>query len=385
MKHCIYCRKDKDKDEFTLEHVIPQFLGGAHAPNHLKTRDVCKNCNNNLGLFVDAGFEKNWIVSNRLRECAAAFFDPEQPTGLPLICMGDSDLTPPNMPENHVCELWLGPLGEQIFWIRPQDDRLYWYVGGNPRETKKIESRAYFLFSERSQKNPMISWLAFKNAFEGRRVKKIMCTIVEGANPEDIGFSSPDDLDLQRINYFNNQCSAGAVRKNRFSIYKNFDLRFLAKTAIGISYCLFGSKILDTPYGMELHKALWYKDGNEDPKIFGKSFLSEQEDPAFNSLIGQPHAVTILILPLPEGIFLNLNIGTHLNWKVMISSRETLNHEELSRINNGFIVVLYRSLQKGFQFDLPFYISHKLGNHTIPELLEISKMAEKNSGYFSSL
>lgn len=70
MKRCIYCRQEKDDDQFTLEHVIPQFLGGAYTPESFKIRDVCKNCNNNLGLFVDAGFEKNWLVSNNLRQAA---------------------------------------------------------------------------------------------------------------------------------------------------------------------------------------------------------------------------------------------------------------------------------------------------------------------------
>ncbi|MFP3570862.1 HNH endonuclease, partial [Paraburkholderia sp. SIMBA_030] len=29
MTVCIYCRKPKSKEDLTLEHVIPQFLGGA--------------------------------------------------------------------------------------------------------------------------------------------------------------------------------------------------------------------------------------------------------------------------------------------------------------------------------------------------------------------
>jgi hypothetical protein len=83
-QNCIYCWQDKDDSEFTLEHVIPQFLGGAYGPDSLKTRHVCKQCNSNLGLFADAGFEKNWLVSNQLRDAAVSFFDPDDPIGLPL-------------------------------------------------------------------------------------------------------------------------------------------------------------------------------------------------------------------------------------------------------------------------------------------------------------
>jgi len=70
MKECIYCRCQKDETEFSLEHIIPQFLGGVSAPDKFKTRDVCKTCNSNLGLFVDASFEKNFLVYNILHRAA---------------------------------------------------------------------------------------------------------------------------------------------------------------------------------------------------------------------------------------------------------------------------------------------------------------------------
>lgn len=92
--------------------------------------------------------------------------------------MGASDVTPPDMKDDEICECWFGPLGEQIYWIRPKDDQMYWYSGGNPRTVKKIKTRAYFLFAERPQKNPLLTWLAFKDAFFSRQVKKIMCGTV---------------------------------------------------------------------------------------------------------------------------------------------------------------------------------------------------------------
>ena len=159
MKECIYCRKVKDEDKFSLEHIIPQCLGGAHAPVNFKTRDVCARCNNNLGLFVDASFEKDYLVYNELLTSAYAFFDPEKPTGLPLHCMGKiTDIEPLNIKSNEICEFWVGPLGEQVFWIRPDDEKMYWYSGGNPREVKSKDTRAYFMFSNDLQR---ILWYLF--------------------------------------------------------------------------------------------------------------------------------------------------------------------------------------------------------------------------------
>ncbi|MFP3615752.1 HNH endonuclease, partial [Paraburkholderia sp. SIMBA_050] len=72
-----------------------------------------------MGLFVDASFEKHWFVTEKLREIHYSTFDPSQEVGLPLICMGHSDLRPPMMEEGETCEAWIGPLGEQIYWVPP--------------------------------------------------------------------------------------------------------------------------------------------------------------------------------------------------------------------------------------------------------------------------
>ncbi|MGA9112041.1 MAG: HNH endonuclease [Smithella sp.] len=385
MRRCIYCREKKADGEFTLEHVIPQFMGGAYAPDCFKIRDVCKRCNSNLGLFVDAGFEKNWLISNKLRQDAYAFYDPNNPVGLPLICMGKTDLVPPQQQEDEIYESWLGPLGEQIYWIRPHDERLYWYTGGNPITTKTTDSRAYFMFSERSPKNPLISWLAFRDAFAGRRVKKIMCTTVEGANPADIGFEASDELDQLRVDFFNEACHAAQTRKNRLAIYTLFDFRFLAKLGLGIAYSLFGVKALQTVYAEELYKALWYRDGDSQSQINATSAITHGNDPRFSKLTGEENAVTVTILPSHEGIAVSLNLGVSLNWIIMCASLEGLTTEDIGTLQYGRVIVLYRQLQRGINLGLPQYIAHKCGNHPHPELTEISAQLSLYRDYFKNL
>jgi 5-methylcytosine-specific restriction endonuclease McrA len=41
--HCMYCGKRVSKSDFTLDHVIPQFLGGPYNWTNLVV--ACKNCN----------------------------------------------------------------------------------------------------------------------------------------------------------------------------------------------------------------------------------------------------------------------------------------------------------------------------------------------------
>ena len=343
MRNCIYCRKIKSDKEFTLEHVIPQFLGGAQAPDELKTRDVCKTCNSNLGLFVDAAFEKDFLVFNELNNSASAFLNPDKPFALPLKCMGICDLNPPNMKEDEVCEAWLGPLGEQVYWIRVKDERMYWYSGGNPRTVKKVKSSAYFIFSDRSHKNPLLSWLTFKEAFAGRPVKKIMC-----------------------------------AENTRY------DVRFMAKLAIGISNILFGSDIRNSDYSKELHKALWFKEGDAEPKIQGAGALSSLNND-LKDYYGFTYGVTVTVLPTPEEVIINLNLNRKMNWVIVCAKLQDLTSEQVKNLGDGICIVLFKSLNKGFKLSPYELTAHNLGYVRHPELEVIEQLANINLNYFENL
>ncbi len=381
MPKCIYCLNEKSDEELTLEHVIPQFLGGKQAPDSLKTRRVCQTCNSNLGLFVDASFEKSFLVFNELQEAAYAFFNPENPSSLPLRNLGVSDLFPPEMKEEELCEYWLGPLGEQVFWIRPSDERMYWYSGGNPRTVKKVNTRAYFLWSKHSQKKPIITWLAFRDAFIGRKVKKITCTPVNGTDLHNIGFSKPDDLDIERIEYFKKNCGDGQERKNKLSMYVNYDIRFMAKLAIGLNYVLFGNSIKDTGYSRKLHEALWFKEGDSELEIYGQSDFHEQ-DYFFKEQCGVSNGVTITMLRVSMSVAIILNINRRMSWVIKCANITDVNSLMVDELSEGVSIVLFKTLGKGFKLKLFELISHNQGISINPELYEIEKKSGLYKDYF---
>ncbi|WP_235261396.1 hypothetical protein [Candidatus Francisella endociliophora] len=364
--------------------MISQFLGGAHAPDYLKTRNVCVTCNSNLGLFVDASFEKDFLVFNELNEAAYAFFNPDKPVPLPLRNIGISDLVPSEMKEDEICECWIGPLGEQIYWIRPTDERMYWYSGGNPRTVKKVRTRAYFIWSERSIKNPIITWLSFKDAFKGRKVRKISCTQVKGANLVDIGFSEPDNLDLMRIKYFNNMCSNGQKRENKFSMYLRHDIRFMAKLAIGLGHVLFGDDFNNSEYTNELHKALWFREGDREPAIVGQSNLGQDND-FLKRECGVSNGVTLTIIPSFKYLTLNLNISRKMNWTIGIAEIDNIKDHIQGDLEHGICIILFKSLEKGLSLTLPELIAHNSGNIINLELAEVDKISRNNEGYFAKL
>ncbi|EOW0803440.1 HNH endonuclease [Vibrio parahaemolyticus] len=386
MRECIYCLKSKQLNEFTLEHVLPQFFGGAYGPDELKTRAVCKSCNSNLGLFVDAGFEKDFFVHQKLKASAIAFFDPDNPTSLPFRCMGVSELAVPEMKDSEVCEVWLGSLGERLYWIREKDSRLSWYSGGNPRTTKKKLSRAYYMFSERTEKNPRLSWESFRDSLGTRKVKKLLCGSVIGANPKSIGFSDPDELDKKRIEFFLEHAYTEQHESGQIEMYMHNALRFAAKTGIGIAYCLFGKRVLKTSYADEMYKALWYRQGTELPNVyFGDSQYNGSDDEQLKNVLGLNHAVTITLLPNEIGIGVNINISKSLNWVIQCALNQDLSRQDLAKIGNGKVIVLYKHLQKGFTFNYPDFIAYKTGHNKIPELDAIYAQVDKHKDYFQSL
>ncbi|WP_040976602.1 HNH endonuclease [Necropsobacter massiliensis] len=383
--NCIYCREEKQIDEFSLEHVVPQFLGGNFVSDKFKTRNVCKKCNNNLGLFVDAAFEKDWLVFNYLKSQAHAFFNPKAPTSLPLHYMGHSAINPPHMVDGEICECWLGPLGEQIFWIRPDDEKLYWYAGGNPRTVKKQKTRAYFIFAERSLKNFELALLSFKDAFEGKPVKKIMCTRLDEENilPR-IGFSNPDDIDQERIGFFLESVRGGKEQHCKYHKNVFAENRFIAKLALGILHCLFNKSKFSSEYMEELYKGLWYRTGDNIPKIPGSRALHEGKD--LKRLLGVPYGTTISILKSNNLLIMNLNIGTELNYSIQCGEIEELDSQEAEIFDQGGLcIVIYKPLQRFIELGLYEFIAHKSGDYINDDLSEIESMLHNNEDYFKNL
>jgi hypothetical protein len=373
LKKCIYCRESKNESEFTLEHIIPQFLGGACSPEAYKCRDVCKKCNSNLGLFVDANFEKNYLVYAYLKDAYRAFFVPG--VSLPLLCMGSSDLHPPHMSiEDEVCETWLGPLGEQVFWIRPKDERLDSYMGGNPRTTKSEKTVAYFLCSQDTQMNPKETLCSFRDAFKERKVKKIMCTKTQGIDLKKYKFETPDDIDETRIRFFNEICLREEhVLHHEIVIKIDFEQRFLAKIAIGISYAFFGWKILETSYLEESYKVLW---GKESDIFEGTSLLSPVDDDLI-LLLGEPYAVTLTIFCVENTVLLNINLGQTHMVSVKIALCDDITEEDRKKVGDGKVIIIYQPIKHCISIDYPDFLAHKTGDIINQKIQEISSLVNK--------
>lgn len=110
-RFCIYCSKRTTAADFSLEHLIPQFMGGNAACPDVATRDVCRRCNSLCGRFVDApvarGFFQNSIDNGAWQHCIR--FDAAAGNVFPLIYLGTCVEIAFN--DNEESEVWLAPDG----------------------------------------------------------------------------------------------------------------------------------------------------------------------------------------------------------------------------------------------------------------------------------
>ena len=383
---CLYCDKEKSYDESSLEHGIPQFLGGTHAPINFKFSNVCKTCNSNLGIFVDGSFARSWFAGAAIQTCAMLTYDIENPHyEIPLVCMGVSDYSPPNILDNEVCESWLGPFGESIFLIRPNDERFYWYSGGNPVEAKGNVQRAYFFISEKSPKNFQLALTAFKFSFN-KKTKKIMCTTFLDFDNSSTGFADADELDKLRIDFFKSKVFIkNETRKNRLSINTKFNDRFICKLGFAIAYGLFGDTFLNTSYAGELRKGVWHNPNKHStPEVLGVS-TSFTKDEKLEQILSLEGAVVIAVLKQPKGHFMSLSIGSKQFGMIKIAD-SSLKYPDCQSNNffDGIVYVLAQRLEKHLVISLVEFINYKAQNSYHSELDELAKIVESNKTYFSS-
>ncbi len=134
-RRCIYCFREKPIEEFSLEHIWPDALGGALCGDFFKTREVCEKCNNVCGLFVDGAFIKSWFVQMEIANQSYRFLNPSKPTAVPLHYLG----VEPSLPteEGEICERWQGPAGERIYHFHLADEERWDTFAGETRSAER--------------------------------------------------------------------------------------------------------------------------------------------------------------------------------------------------------------------------------------------------------
>lgn len=368
---CIYCDKEKPEIEFSLEHILSQGLVGTKAPELFKTRQVCHRCNSICGLWVDGVFQKNWFLKNSGSLESLHYYDFDSTNPLPLTYMGKTGDIP--IERGQECELWLGPCGDSIYHFRKKsDDRYATFVAGNPIDLRQDGGKAFIFLATDSLfwvPRVLVSFYAhFKNA------TRYTCTEFPNLHSNIQLFNTPSNHELNIIEHIKAFHRQDKPHKCNISIDTTFDLRFLAKAAIGIGYNIFGREFLATPYAKELKNALWAKTTNEklESKIRGAGFF-EEKNQILNKIYRWEGGHTITLLAVGQDLAMSILVyGEKL---LTICIADNLQFPEHRGLYEGqvYISIPIRNVFKG-PYSLPFYIAYRNNKNLIPELAEIESM-----------
>lgn len=380
---CLYCGHAKLKSEESLEHAVPQFMGGDFAPQQYMLRNVCEQCNNRLGLFVDASYAKSWWVTNGLSIAARRLYTGLIDLPLPMVCMGLSKIHGIVLGEGQVAEHWIGPSGETVIWLRAHDERLFGYSGGNPADKRKKPSTVYFCPTSQDAVRLRMGIASFMNMFKHRKIRKILCAKAVGPSGEEVvpGFDARTEEDEANVGVIMAAINSGSIGC-RMGISLKFDRRFLAKISLGVGYSLFGDPYLATTMAEEARKTCWPKDG-EPGRVRGSTTLSTPKNVVFSKLIGYPGAVVFSVMNTGPSYALAVTIDQDIPGIVELApsalSSQFINPEE------GYALVLFPSAEKAIEVTVAELVAHSSGGRKVPELQAIDVRIEKAAEFWSQL
>ena len=356
-RKCIYCGKEKPIDEFSLEHIFPDSLGGALCDMRFKTNSVCQRCNSICGIWVDAPVIKNWFSQNYDFDSAREFVDLKKGSTLPLMYMGIFEEL---SSEERICELWLGPCGDPIYHFRNKADERYdSIVGGDFIDLKKNPGTAYLFIATDNMEWAKTVLFSFKDHF--KYSKRIACNLsVIGDLSNSDFFDSPSEKDKKTIEKL--KLYRGQQHKTQFSTQVGFEQRFLCKLALGIGYNLFGEDYLQSNYALELKKGLWEKDPDKRSqlRIRGTSFNYDEND--FTKLICYKSAHLISLLSVGDYLSLGFCLYGKIFSQIAISDEKRF-WANLNDFSNGIVYLVFPQIKEFLgPYDMPSYLAHKTQN-----------------------
>lgn len=371
---CLYCDRDKPKSDSTLEHAIPQFLGGAHAPMHYKLRNVCERCNSILGLHVDASYARSWTATNGLAMAARKLYTGPGQIPLPLVCMGlVNDMPGLTVPEGMAAELWFGPSGESIVWIRSESDVMYWYSGGNPIDKKTKPSTLYYLPTAGDPVGFHMGMEAFKEAFKKAKARRIFGAELVGAPAGTLfpGFDDPTEAERANLEAIRQANVQGQIHAQaRMNL--RFDDRFICKMVLAVGYSLFGEIFLGTEIATQARLGLWPKADQPPPELRGVGSFAGGADPRFAAVSGYPGAVAIVILRVGDQYAMTVSVDQKMPFTVGLAPA-TLQSPKIPE--HGYALLLFPQLRLPVELELPTLLAHRLKSMVHPELAHVDAKA----------
>jgi hypothetical protein len=379
MKTCIYCGKEKPDNEFTKEHIWPDALGGDHLPDLWRTDDVCANCNNMSGLFVDGSFIKSWLGSAERAFGAMEYLSPNRPAAavIPLNYMGVLAKVPTR--ESEIAEYWSGPCGARIIHIRPKDSEEHWasYAGGDPRSKPSGAGRVYIALASRQLFWIVVSLASFKAHFT--KAERFVVNMEVPAESRG-SFSNPDlnnsgqAGDMEMVTAVT---SAGPSDDIRVKAVIKLDVgdRFLAKLGLAIGHKLLGAPFLASDYAKNLQRAFREADVKKRRQIplHGTGYLDEIGLRGSERVLFWPGGWVLLLNIVDQQLVLTIVAPSSRTMVLVVCDNPTLVSKLDKAYRDGSVWITIPALGQAVgPIPLPNYIAHQTNAWRLPELVALA-------------
>lgn len=367
MKSCIYCAGASGPSTETLEHIWPKALGGAVCGDIFKTRQVCRRCNNEAGLWVDGAFLRNLLIQQERMLCDAAYYAPGAPTLPGFVYLGEDVEFP--IEAGEVCERWLGPSGETLGFVHGRDaERWFGYAGGNPIERKQHDpGRVYLGLVDRGTWRALV---ALEGALDQFRSTRFHCLTQVDGLPDRLAARLVSDRDRtpqeqREVDWIKDRAPRHHIRA---PVTLNFDHRFLAKLALGIGANAVGRCFPASAYADELRNLLRRTGSDDDDsQVQGSGFWSETSSAM--ALMGAERAWTVVLQSMPEGLVMIVVLPSGRTLTVLVAPRAILAEAMHGHYHEGVahIIVPVRRAYIG-PVRLPDLVHSRLSGRGLPAL-----------------
>ncbi len=363
---CIYCADVVGLDNFTIEHIWANAIGGEYGPDWFKTIFICELCNSHCGIHVDGEYLLNFVTSAEAVSSALTFLDTGRVAPLPLVYLGRSAAD--SVKAGEVCEFWLGPRGEAIYHFRHKDDTYFdTHAGGNPIRRRTNPGRVYM-----SLTNPNLYWVV--TALRSLKAKFGRMELFSLTQIEDERLNrlfKPRDARAAADMALIAGLQANGHHRAVMSFNMNFGQRYLCKLALGFGFQLFGYDFLQLPGTAMLRAALRADNAHlEQLDLHGATVFQSTGTPNLLHFAG-----AYLLVFFREGPLAGLTVITPTGRDMAVrftDAADRLRSPLFDRYGGPFCVLLVPTLKRHWgPYPLRDYIDHKLGKSNIPDLSEL--------------
>ncbi|MGA9753243.1 MAG: hypothetical protein WBS54_15785 [Acidobacteriota bacterium] len=316
---------------------------------------------------------KNFFVQGDRAFGAREYMDPSKPAALPLHFMGEPiDLA---VRDGEVCEMWLGPCGDQILHFHPKSEsRFRAYAGGDPILARNYPGEVYLFLTTEAPYWVTVCLLSLRSQFKAARRFAGNLSLAD-AKAQAFYFDEPNKEEQGRLHAIKAYLRSDKREKaNRFAVEQGFEERFLAKLALGLGYNLLGEKFVHSQHAQVLRGALAEKDFERRQSLGFAHSGFFPKDPVLERILTWEGGHCLAIVPTGGILALLVSIFGRPPMTAFISDDPSLWGERFNgKCGEVYIAVPQRDMWVG-PIEMPQFIAHKTGTQRYPELAALEAL-----------